>query len=61
MSATALVVCGALGPEVKEVAHRRGWDVDVYGVSALLHLYPDRIVTAVRSRDRHRSWRNHRP
>src|SRR5439155_14907066 len=50
VSDTALVVCGALGPEVKEVADRRGWDVDVYGVSALLHLYPDRIVGAVRER-----------
>jgi hypothetical protein len=50
VSATALVICGALGREVKEVADRRGWDVDVYGVSALLHLYPDRIVGAVRER-----------
>jgi hypothetical protein len=23
---------------------RRGWEVDVYGLSALLHLYPNRIV-----------------
>jgi SAM-dependent methyltransferase len=50
VSGTALVICGALGLEVKEVAERRGWDVDVYGVSALLHLYPDRIVAAVRER-----------
>ena len=50
MSDTALVICGALGREVKDVADRRGWDVDVYGVPALLHLYPDRIVTAVRER-----------
>jgi hypothetical protein len=42
---TALVVCGALGPEVKEIADRRGWDVDIHGLSAYLHLYPDRIVT----------------
>ena len=48
MNDTALVICGALGREVKDVADRRGWDVDVYGVSALLHLYPDRIVEAVR-------------
>jgi hypothetical protein len=50
VSATALVICGALGREVKDVADRRGWDVDVYGVPALLHLYPDRIVAAVRER-----------
>lgn len=41
---TALVICGALGREVKEIADRRGWDVDVYGLSALLHLYPAKIV-----------------
>ena len=42
---TALVTCGALGREVKEIADRRGWDVDIHGLSAYLHLYPDRIVT----------------
>ncbi|HYR47434.1 MAG TPA: DUF1638 domain-containing protein, partial [Candidatus Polarisedimenticolia bacterium] len=42
---TALVTCGALGPEVKEIADRRGWDVDIHGLSAYLHLYPDRIVS----------------
>ena len=44
MSSTALVICGALGREVKEIVDRRRWDVDIYGVSALLHLYPSRIV-----------------
>ena len=44
MSSTALVICGALGREVKGIVDRRNWDVDIYGVSALLHLYPSRIV-----------------
>lgn len=44
MSATALVICGALGREVKEIVTRREWDVDIYGLSAYLHLYPSRIV-----------------
>ena len=44
MTPTALVICGALGPEVKDIVDRRGWEVDVYGLSALLHLYPNRIV-----------------
>jgi hypothetical protein len=44
MSATALIICGALGREVKEIADRRGWDVDIHGLSALLHLYPAKIV-----------------
>jgi hypothetical protein len=45
---TALVICGALGREVKDIVDRRGWDVDIYGVSALLHLYPSRIVDELR-------------
>jgi hypothetical protein len=44
MSATALVICGALGREIKEIVRRREWDVDIYGLSAYLHLYPSRIV-----------------
>jgi uncharacterized protein DUF1638 len=50
MSTTALVICGALGREVKDIITRRGWDVDVYGVSALLHLYPSRIVDELREK-----------
>jgi uncharacterized protein DUF1638 len=50
VSGTALVICGALGREVKQIVDRRGWDVDVYGVSALLHLYPSRIVDELRKR-----------
>ena len=50
MSTTAFVICGALGREVKEIVDRRGWDVDIYGVSALLHLYPSRIVDELRDR-----------
>lgn len=48
MNKTALVMCGALGKEVKEIVDRRGWEVDMYGVSALLHLYPSRIVDELR-------------
>jgi Protein of unknown function (DUF1638) len=50
VSTTALVICGALGSEVKDIVDRRGWDVDVYGVSALLHLYPSRIVDELRAK-----------
>ncbi|OLB95787.1 MAG: hypothetical protein AUI15_15230 [Actinobacteria bacterium 13_2_20CM_2_66_6] len=50
MSSTALVICGALGREVKEIVDRRQWDVDIYGVSALLHLYPSRIVDELREK-----------
>jgi hypothetical protein len=50
VSGTAFVICGALGREVKEIVERRGWDVDLYGVSALLHLYPARIVDELRDK-----------
>jgi hypothetical protein len=50
VSTTALVICGALGREVKDIVDRRGWDVDIYGVSALLHLYPSRIVDELREK-----------
>jgi hypothetical protein len=50
VSATALVICGALGREVKEIVRKRDWDVDIYGVSALLHLYPSRIVDELRAK-----------
>ena len=50
MSATALIICGALGREVKDIVDRRRWDVDIYGVSALLHLYPSRIVDELREK-----------
>lgn len=43
-AATALIICGALGREVNEIVRRREWDVDIYGLSAYLHLYPSRVV-----------------
>jgi hypothetical protein len=49
-SGTALVICGALGRDVKEIVDRRGWDVDIYGLSAMLHLYPTRIVEELRKK-----------
>ena len=50
MSTIALVICGALGREVKDIVDRRQWEVDIYGVSALLHLYPSRIVDELREK-----------
>jgi Protein of unknown function (DUF1638) len=47
---TAIVTCGALGSEVKDIVERRGWDVDIHGLSAMLHLYPSRIVTELRAK-----------
>ncbi len=47
---TAFVICGALGREVKEIVDRRRWDVDIHGLSAMLHLYPNRIVDELRDK-----------
>jgi hypothetical protein len=44
-----VVACGALAASVRRVARRRGWDVDVHPVDALLHNRPERIAPAVES------------
>lgn len=47
MKKVALLICGALGKEVKSVVDREGWDVDVFGIPAMHHFYPKKIVEAV--------------
>src|SRR5687767_5981226 len=47
MSATAVIACGALAADVRRIARRRGWDVDVHPVPALLHNRPEKIAPAV--------------
>jgi hypothetical protein len=43
----AVVACGALAVHVQAIARRRGWDVDVHPVPALLHNRPEQIPAAV--------------
>ncbi len=43
----SLLTCGALSREVLEVVERRGWDIDIHGVSALHHLDPPKIARDV--------------
>jgi hypothetical protein len=43
----AVVACGALAVNVRRIARRRGWDVDVFPVPALLHNRPEHIPGAV--------------
>lgn len=50
MSRAAVVACGALALDVRRIAKRRGWDVEVIPVPALLHNHPDRIDAAVAAR-----------
>jgi hypothetical protein len=49
MSRTAVIACGALAADVRKVARRRAWDVDVHPVPALLHNRPHRIPAAVKA------------
>lgn len=47
MKKMALLICGALGKEVKAIVDGHGWEVDVYGVPAMHHFYPKKIIEAV--------------
>jgi hypothetical protein len=49
---TALIACGAFGRELLALRKRHGWDVEVLGLSVLLHNRPERISEAVRERIR---------
>lgn len=40
-------MCGALGREVLDIIKRHGWDVDVIGIPALDHVFPERIAPHV--------------
>ena len=45
---TAVIACGALAAEVRAVAHRRGWELDVHPIPAMLHNRPEQIAPALR-------------
>jgi hypothetical protein len=49
---TAFIICGALGREVLDIIRRHGWEVDVFGVPAIDHMYPERIAPDVEKRFR---------
>lgn len=44
---TAVIACGALAADVRRIARRRHWELDVHPVPALLHNRPERIAPAV--------------
>lgn len=46
----AFIICGALGREVLDIIARHHWDAEVIGVSALDHMFPERIAPDVESR-----------
>lgn len=47
---TAFIMCGALAREVLAIIERHSWDVDIVGVPAIDHMYPDRIAPDVEKR-----------
>jgi hypothetical protein len=50
----AVISCGALALDVQAIARRRGWDIEIVPVDALLHNRPAEIAPAVeRLRARH--------
>ncbi len=44
---TVMIACAALGKEVRHLARKHGWNVDVRVINAKLHLYPKKIGPAV--------------
>jgi len=44
---TAVLACGALALDVRRIAKRRGWDVEVKPLPALLHNRPEEIAPRV--------------
>jgi hypothetical protein len=46
----AFVLCGALAREVIAIVKRHGWNVELFGVAALDHMFPVRIAPDVERR-----------
>ena len=46
---TTVLACGALALDIQRIVRRRGWDVAVRPLPALLHNRPERIAPAVRA------------
>jgi Protein of unknown function (DUF1638) len=47
VTTAAVISCGALALDVQAIARRRGWEIEVVPVDALLHNRPERIAPAV--------------
>jgi hypothetical protein len=46
VTGTAIIACGALGGHLREIAGRRGWDVQVHTLPSMLHNSPREIAPA---------------
>lgn len=45
-----LIVCGALGKEIKNLIEKNSWDAEMIGVKADNHIFPDKIAPDVEAR-----------
>lgn len=45
-----LIICGALGHEVRDLIERHGWDAEIAAVPAQVHLFPEQIAPKVEAR-----------
>jgi hypothetical protein len=46
-STTAVIACGALGAQLRQIVRRRGFDVELHCLPPLLHNHPERISSEV--------------
>jgi hypothetical protein len=44
---TGLIICGALGKEILDLIERYGWDAEIVGVPAAVHVFPEQIAPKV--------------
>src|SRR5258708_6955272 len=47
MTRAAVIACGALAADVQAIARRRGWEIDIHPLPALLHNRPEQIAPAL--------------
>ncbi|HEY7966587.1 MAG TPA: DUF1638 domain-containing protein [Solirubrobacteraceae bacterium] len=47
MTRVGVIACGALAVHIRAIASRRGFDLDVHPIDAVLHNRPERIAPAV--------------
>ncbi len=47
---TAIIFCGALARELVDIVQKHGWNAKVFGISALDHMFPERIAPDVEKR-----------
>ena len=44
---TGLIICGALEKEVVDLVDMYGWDAEVIGIPAVVHVFPEQIAPKV--------------